>query len=339
MKKKTAPAAAKRRKSRFEIGVAELRTRVAGADLPKGPRAVLLHALKHAREGDVAQWVDVPFAKLDRKELRAADPARTVAMVFTKPFVTKDALLLTDSYLGGRAQRDGMAYLFLEEVRARDVCSVPETLAIFAKGLVVKRLASFDSPDGHAEVAGRLVAPYVVSNVSGGGLYLAPGTAVEIGAYARFVKGLPRGTTTVKHDTLREMLPFLDEDAEDVDAWELMLELVETGKPFPTMKQAAAAAKAKAKLPSVRGKTFAFAGKIAFAYATMKTAKDCVTHGGGKVASTVTPEVDYLVIGDVKSALLGEGPKTELHRKAEALNAKGARIAIVREDVFWDLKK
>lgn len=49
--------------------------------------------------------------------------------------------------------------------------------------------------------------------------------------------------------------------------------------------------------------------------------------------------IDYLVMGDAWSAPLGQAPKLGAQRKAEALDAKGASIAIVREEAFYDMKK
>lgn len=330
-------------KSRFEISIRELEARLAKSELPRTQRRVLDHALEALHEDDRALWVDVPWSELERGAL-ASDSARTAALVFTKPLLLQHALLLRhDKMLGVEQKRDHQIYVFLEAVRARDLCSVPDTLAIFAKGLTVKRLASFESPDGHAEVAGHLKAPMVLANVAGGGVRVAPGTHIEVGAYARQIRGLPKGTSAVKHASLRALLPFLEDDGdhEGEDPWAIAFDLVESGRPFPknTKKRGQKDAARKQAVPSVRGKTFAFTGKIADRWITMAMAKDSVVYGGGKVATTITPDVDYLVVGDKASPLIGTGPKTAFFERAEQLNARGAKIMIVREEYFFAMKK
>jgi DNA ligase (NAD+) len=79
-------------------------------------------------------------------------------------------------------------------------------------------------------------------------------------------------------------------------------------------------------------KSVVFTGKLA--RMDRKSAQKRVREVGGKTPSGVSKELDYLVIGDDGSPLLGEGKKSTKHTKAESLNAKGAEIQIVTEADF-----
>lgn len=80
------------------------------------------------------------------------------------------------------------------------------------------------------------------------------------------------------------------------------------------------------------GKSVVFTGGMA----TMdrKTAQKRVQALGGKTPSSVTADLDYLVVGDEGSALLGEGEKSTKHKTAEKLVAKGAKVQIISETDF-----
>lgn len=80
------------------------------------------------------------------------------------------------------------------------------------------------------------------------------------------------------------------------------------------------------------GSSFLFTGKLA----TMqrKEAEDKVRAAGGAVASSVTPKLHYLVIGDEGSSLYGHGKKGSKQVKGEELNAAGANIKIISETAF-----
>jgi DNA ligase (NAD+) len=79
-------------------------------------------------------------------------------------------------------------------------------------------------------------------------------------------------------------------------------------------------------------KSVVFTGKLA--RMDRKSAQKRVREVGGKTPSGVSKELDYLVIGDDGSPLLGDGKKSTKQTKAESLNDKGAEIAIVTEADF-----
>lgn len=82
-------------------------------------------------------------------------------------------------------------------------------------------------------------------------------------------------------------------------------------------------------------KSVVFTGKLA--RMDRKSAQKKVREVGGKTPSGVSKELDWLVIGDDGSPLLGEGKHSTKHTKAESLNAKGAEIEIVTEAAFEKL--
>ena len=53
--------------------------------------------------------------------------------------------------------------------------------------------------------------------------------------------------------------------------------------------------------------------------------------------SSVSASLDYLVIGDDGSPLLGEGRMSSKHRKAEALVGEGSELQIITERAFLAL--
>jgi hypothetical protein len=320
------------------VPLAVLRDRLFASDIPAkrwGLSSTLDFEKLLDREPDaLGLWIDEPWDTLSPKDLRAP-PTKIVAAVFTRPINTKRSLVLREQDLFGfRAERDGtFTAVFLGPVRARDLCQVPETLAVFAKGLTVDRIASFDGGDSHTAIGGRLKAPYVVSGVGGGWAELERKTVVSIGDYARYIRGLPKGTKAVKHRSLAAMLPFLAEEAKESAAWEVIDSFIESDREIPKKR----AFKVTPRRPNeLRDKTFVFVGRMGFPGAMVR---EIVEHNGGIVATAVTPAVNYLVISDAKSALLGAGPKRKAHLTAEALNKKGASIAIIREERFWKLKK
>ncbi|MGD9213048.1 MAG: hypothetical protein PVI90_19855, partial [Desulfobacteraceae bacterium] len=78
--------------------------------------------------------------------------------------------------------------------------------------------------------------------------------------------------------------------------------------------------------------SFLFTGKMA----TMprKTAQTRVKQANGKIASGVSPNLNYLVIGDEGSPLYGSGRKGSKQVKAENLNTQGGKIKIISETAF-----
>jgi DNA ligase (NAD+) len=80
------------------------------------------------------------------------------------------------------------------------------------------------------------------------------------------------------------------------------------------------------------GKSVVFTGGMA----TMdrKTAQKRVQALGGKTPSGVSADLDYLVVGDEGSALVGDGEKSTKHKAAEKLIAKGSKVQIISESAF-----
>ncbi|HEY4222573.1 MAG TPA: NAD-dependent DNA ligase LigA [Myxococcota bacterium] len=80
------------------------------------------------------------------------------------------------------------------------------------------------------------------------------------------------------------------------------------------------------------GKTVVFTGGME--KMDRKTAQKRVVAVGGKCPSGVSADLDYLVIGDEGSPLLGGGAKSSKHTSADKLVAKGAKLKIISETDF-----
>jgi DNA ligase (NAD+) len=80
------------------------------------------------------------------------------------------------------------------------------------------------------------------------------------------------------------------------------------------------------------GKSVVFTGTMAVM--DRKTAQKKVQSLGGTTPSSVTAELDYLVIGDEGSALLGGGEKSTKQKAAEKHQAKGSGVQIITEAAF-----
>ena len=83
------------------------------------------------------------------------------------------------------------------------------------------------------------------------------------------------------------------------------------------------------------GASFLFTGKLAAM--SRSEAEQRVAAIGGKVAKSVTADLDVLVVGDEGSPLYGDGTKGSKQRKAEQLVAGGASIRIISETAFLQL--
>jgi DNA ligase (NAD+) len=83
------------------------------------------------------------------------------------------------------------------------------------------------------------------------------------------------------------------------------------------------------------GKSVVFTG----AMATMdrKTAQKRVQALGGKTPSSVTADLDFLVVGDEGSPLLGDHEKSTKHKAADKLIAKGSKVQIISESAFLQM--
>ncbi len=86
---------------------------------------------------------------------------------------------------------------------------------------------------------------------------------------------------------------------------------------------------------ALSGKSVVFTGKLALM--DRKSAQKRVRDVGGKTPAGVSAELDYLVIGDDGSPLLGEGEMSSKHKKADKLIEKGAAIHIMSESDFAKL--
>lgn len=321
----------------YQVSLATLRDRLAASEVPPkmwGLRDTLSFERTLKYEPDaVGLWVDKPWHDLRPAALRCS-PSKTVAVVFTKPIDTERSLVLSSgAFLGFELERDELICVFLAPVKVRDFCTVPGTLAVFARGLTVSRIASFDGPDCHTSVGGHLKAPYVASGISGAAVFLEPNTKVVVKEYARHIYGLPKNLKVVKHPSLKSMWPFLGKRADDQETWAVVSDFIDTNQEIP--KGAAVHKPPSPKPNHIRGNTFMFSGRLELPSALVKT---MVKELGGAVATKMTPQLSYLVVGDARSALRKQGPKSSPQLAAEALNTKGASIKIIREEAFWAMK-
>ncbi len=82
----------------------------------------------------------------------------------------------------------------------------------------------------------------------------------------------------------------------------------------------------------VAGKSFVFTGRLASF--DRKTAQSHVTARGGTTPDDVHKHLDFLVVGDDGSPLLGGGAKSSKQKKAEKLQEAGAPVRIITEGEF-----
>jgi DNA ligase (NAD+) len=82
----------------------------------------------------------------------------------------------------------------------------------------------------------------------------------------------------------------------------------------------------------VAGRSFVFTGKLASS--DRKTAQNLVLARGGLAPDDVSKTLDYLVVGDDGSPLLGGGAKSSKQKKAEKLQTEGTPIRIISETDF-----
>ncbi len=85
------------------------------------------------------------------------------------------------------------------------------------------------------------------------------------------------------------------------------------------------------------GRRFLFTGKMATL--VRDDAKKRVSWLGGIAASSVSRDLDYLVVGDDGSPLYGHGAKGSKILAAEKLQAHGANVKIISERQFLELKR
>lgn len=85
------------------------------------------------------------------------------------------------------------------------------------------------------------------------------------------------------------------------------------------------------------GKSVVFTGKMA--HLDRKAAQELVKRLGGTAPGAISSQTDYLVIGDEKSALLGEGQKSTKHKEAQKYMSAGSALQIISESEFLRLSK
>lgn len=86
---------------------------------------------------------------------------------------------------------------------------------------------------------------------------------------------------------------------------------------------------------AIAHRSFVFTG--AMATLDRKSAQKAVRERGGTTPSSVTRELDFLVVGDKGSPLLGEGALSSKHKTAEKYRADDAPIEIITESRFLDM--
>ncbi|HXW54029.1 MAG TPA: NAD-dependent DNA ligase LigA [Myxococcota bacterium] len=84
-------------------------------------------------------------------------------------------------------------------------------------------------------------------------------------------------------------------------------------------------------------KSVLFTGKMA--HLERKAAQDAVRKLGGKAPGAMSKAVDYLVIGDEGSPLLGPGKMSTKHKEAEKIISEGGHIKIISETEFLRMIK
>lgn len=86
----------------------------------------------------------------------------------------------------------------------------------------------------------------------------------------------------------------------------------------------------------ISGKSFAFTGEMSTM--SRKHAQEEVLSKGGSIPSSVTRELDYLVVGNLDSPLLKQtGKRGKKFLKAEELNEREETIQIISEGQFIDM--
>jgi DNA ligase (NAD+) len=84
-------------------------------------------------------------------------------------------------------------------------------------------------------------------------------------------------------------------------------------------------------------KVVVFTGKMA--HLERKAAQDLVKKLGGQAPGAFSSKVDYLVVGDEGSPLLGDGKKSTKQKEAEKFISEGRAIAIISEGEFLKVAK
>lgn len=87
----------------------------------------------------------------------------------------------------------------------------------------------------------------------------------------------------------------------------------------------------------VFGMSFAFTGKLE--RMTRKEAMQAVADAGGILCDGVVASTNYLVLGDNDYCKAIRGGKSNKQKKAEKMQLAGSDIAVISEDIFYDMLK
>jgi len=85
------------------------------------------------------------------------------------------------------------------------------------------------------------------------------------------------------------------------------------------------------------GKSVVFTGKMA--HLDRKAAQNLVKSLGGSAPGAISSQTNYLVIGDEKSALTGQGQKSTKQKEAEKYISAGSAMQIISESEFLRMSK
>lgn len=162
-------------------------------------------------------WVDAPWHELDYDAFAIGDEASPIALaVFVAPLEDGSLTLSAEHLLGDFSEREERAFVFLSQVEAEALTTLPSTVAIFAGGLAVEGAACLAAEDASTHVASHLRAGQLFCGGAEGELKILPNTDIRV----ELLAGGYGGTQSPS-----EALPFLAETIEDdsvVSAcWEL----------------------------------------------------------------------------------------------------------------------
>ncbi len=210
--------------SRFTVERTDALARLKKANLAKESSQMLEHFAK--RSGGAVLFVDEPWDALDYEEL-ATDEAVSL-VVFTEAFTCDGPMTLNmEELVGDTRMRNDCAFVFLGEVRAEAFTTRPDTLAVFAGGLVVESAACFSAADASTHVAKILSAPTVISGNSDGTVQTTGRCRVEIERLIGSVEGFKVAKS--KRVTMANAYPRWAEALEDVRLWELFSDAFAAG--------------------------------------------------------------------------------------------------------------
>ncbi|RLB47505.1 MAG: hypothetical protein DRJ42_25275 [Deltaproteobacteria bacterium] len=212
--------------SAFEVEWPEALARLKKARLPRvSLRAIEHYAKRHA--DSAVLWIDQPWADVDYEALAANRPVGLA--VFAAPVECDGPMTLSaEELVGDTKMQDDRAFVFLDEVRAEALTTLPDTLAVFAGGLKVESAACFSASDASAFIASHLVAPCVVSGNSDGGASVLGKANVDVDVVVGSIEG---GLRTLKTLSLNDAYRRWSAELEDgTRIWELFVVAFDDGE-------------------------------------------------------------------------------------------------------------